>query len=419
MSTETCTRLGSPVRVNRDPGLNPSSLGPRDQRKDEGSGTGMGATREPGDRAWEAAALRRARGAEEVAELLRRAVVRTRKGWSREFPDAVEEGELTQSLRRLAEVLARPDSGQDQELRSEDPALVVLRRRLLERLRGDFIRELARSVPDPLRAQAGLDRLIRFEEVSEALEPDWENRMSVALSGPEARDLLAEVGHDLRSPLTSVLFLSDALRTGQSGEVNAHQSKQLALVYSASLTMLAMVNDFIELGSRGRHAGDRRPEGFLVEDVIEPVRRTVQPMAEERGLELRIEWEEGGGFRRGHPIPLSRVLLNLLTNAVKYSEEGEVCLRVGKAEGDQVRFSVEDTGPGLPEGDPEGIFRPFVPAVDQGGYRFSSSGLGLTIVRKLLKGMGSELDVESRPGKGSRFSFVLDLPEIQIGGEAG
>ena len=411
--------MGSPIRVSQDPGLSPPSFGTRDHLRDEGSSTGKGATPKSGSGAREAADLPRTGGSEEVAELLRRAVIRTREGWCREFPDAVEEGELSLSLRRLAEILARPDAGQDRELRSEDPALVVLRRRLLERLRGDFIRELARSVPDPLRAQAGLDRLIRFEEVADALEPDWENRMSVALSGPEARDLLAEVGHDLRSPLTSVLFLSDALKTGQSGEVNAHQAKQLALIYSASLTMLAMVNDFIELGTRGRHAGDRRPEGFLVEDVIEPVRRTVQPMADERGLQLRIEWEEGGGLREGHPIPLSRVLLNLLTNAVKYSEEGEVCLRVGKAEEDRVLFSVEDTGPGLPDGDPEGIFRPFVPAVDQGGYRFSSSGLGLTIVRKLLKGMGSELQVHSRPGKGSRFSFVLDLPEIHIEGEMG
>jgi signal transduction histidine kinase len=405
--------------VNRDPGLVPPSFGPLDPGRDEGSGAGAGGVREPGGGAREAAASRRSGGPGVVAELLRRAVIRTRAGWSREFPDAVEEGDLTHSLRRLAEVLARPDSGHDQELRSEDPALVVLRRRLLERLRGNFVRELARGPSDPLRAQAGLDRLIRFEEVAEALEPDWENRMSVALSGPEARDLLAEVAHDLRSPLTSVLFLSDALRTGQSGEVNAHQAKQLALIYSASLTMLAMVNDFIELDTRVRRVGDRHPEGFLVDDVVEPVFRMVQPMAEERGLELRVEWEDGVGFRRGHPIPLSRVLLNLLTNAVKYSEEGEVCLRIGKSEADRLHFSVEDTGPGLPDGDKEGIFRPFVPAVDQGGYRFSSSGLGLTIVRKLLRGMGSELEVYSRPGKGSRFSFVLDLPEIHIGGESG
>jgi signal transduction histidine kinase len=82
---------------------------------------------------------------------------------------------------------------------------------------------------------------------------------------------------------------------GQSGEVNEHQTKQLALIYSASLTMLAMVNDFIELGTRGRRTGDRRPVDFSVEDVVESVRRTVQPMAEERELVLRIEL---GGRRR-------------------------------------------------------------------------------------------------------------------------
>jgi signal transduction histidine kinase len=67
----------------------------------------------------------------------------------------------------------------------------------------------------------------------------------------------------------------------------------------------------------------------------------------------------------------------------------------------------------------EGLFRPFSSRGGSGGYRFSSSGLGLTIVRKLLKGMGSELEVDSRPGEGSRFSFVLDLPETHIRGEAG
>jgi signal transduction histidine kinase len=351
-----------------------------------------------------------------MAELLARAVVRTKERWFREFPDAVEEGELGGSLRRLAGALASPDSSHDGTLRSEDPALVVVRRRLLDRLRAEFVRELARLPPDPDRAQLGLDRLVRFEELAEALEPDWENRMSVALAGPEARDLLAEVGHDLRSPLTSVLFLADALRTGQSGEVNEHQTKQLALIYSASLTMLAMVNDFIDLGTGGRRAGDLDPVEFSVGDVVESVRRTVQPMADERELDLRIEMAEMVGFRRGHPIPLSRVLLNLLTNALKYSDEGVVCLRIRSAGEDRMEFSVEDTGPGLPGDGEEGPFRPFVPAVDRGGVRFSSSGLGLTIVRKLLKGMGSELGVESRPGEGSRFSFVLDLPEVHMRG---
>lgn len=401
--------------MSRDPGLVPPSFGPRNHRREKGKITDPDADREPGDPDREPTALHRASVREEMTELFRRTVLRTRERWCQEFPDAVEEGELTDSLRRLAEVLARPDARDDQALRSEDPSLVVLRRRLLERMRGEFVRELARAASDFSRAQAGLDRLIRFEEVMEALEPDWENRMSVALSGPEARDLLSEVGHDLRSPLTSVLFLADALKTGLSGEVNEHQSKQLALIYTASLTMLAMVNDFIELGTRGRHAGKRPPEDFLVETVVETVCRTVQPMAEERQLELKIEWDEGRGFRRGHPIPLSRVLLNLLTNAVKYSEEGgEIRLRIREVGMERVVFAVEDSGPGLPEGDTEGIFRPLIPAVDRGGYRFSSSGLGLTIVRKLLKGMGSELEVDSRPGEGSRFSFSLDLPEIHI-----
>ncbi len=354
-----------------------------------------------------------------LGDALQRAATRARERWCREFPDAVEEGELRSSLMRLAEALSRPGNARDGELRSEDPALVVVRRRLLERLRGEFVRELSRTPRTPATARAGLDLLVRFEEVAEALEPDWENRMSVALAGPEARDLLAEVGHDLRSPLTSVLFLSDALRTGQSGEVNEHQAKQLALIYSASLTMLAMVNDFIDLGARGQKYGDAKPVEFSVEDVVESVRRTVQPMADERELELRVEWAHAHGFRRGHPIALSRVLLNLLTNAVKFCDEGQVRLSIGPEGPGLLHFSVEDTGPGLPEGGEEAPYRPFVPTADRGGYRFSSSGLGLTIVRKLLRGMGSELTVESRPNEGTRFSFVVDLPETHIRGDEG
>jgi signal transduction histidine kinase len=109
-------------------------------------------------------------------------------------------------------------------------------------------------------------------------------------------------------------------------------------------------------------------------------------------------------------VALSRVLLNLTTNALKFTNEGFVEVTGREVGGDRVEFSVRDTGRGIPPQNMATLYEPFRRRQREGEYAFSGSGLGLSICRKLVEAMGSRLEVETAPDQGTRFSFVLDLP---------
>jgi signal transduction histidine kinase len=144
-------------------------------------------------------------------------------------------------------------------------------------------------------------------------------------------------------------------------------------------------------------------------DILESVRDIVQPIAEEKSLTVRLT-APVQDFRVGHPVALSRVLLNLTTNALKFTNEGHVEVTGREVGGDRVEFSVRDTGRGIPPQNMATLYEPFRRRQREGEYAFSGSGLGLSICRKLVEAMGSRLEVETAPDQGTRFSFVLDLP---------
>lgn len=354
-------------------------------------------------------------GERHVALLLLRSAERAIARWRSTFADAVSDQVLESSIEGLLAAASEPVGAEIPAVLRQDPALLVIRRTLLDFMRAEFLRESTGTGPmDPV-ASTVLGCVRRLEEVREAMEPAGEAQVSAGLMGPGAQELLAEIGHDLRSPLTSVLFLSDALATGQSGPVTEHQSRQLALIYSASLTMLTIVNNFVELSRRGTEPSDLDPTIFSVEDVLEAVRGMVQPMAAEKGLDLRFRSGGSLGLREGHPVALSRVLLNLTTNALKFTDAGWVEVETWDASDGRVGFAVTDTGPGIDAANEGALFRAFHPAADSSGMRFSGSGLGLIIVRKLLRSLGAQLECESTPGRGTRFAFTVTMTEVETG----
>ena len=144
-------------------------------------------------------------------------------------------------------------------------------------------------------------------------------------------------------------------------------------------------------------------------DIFESVRDIVQPIAEEKGLQVRLETPPED-FRVGHPVALSRVLLNLTTNALKFTSDGHVEVRGDIKSGTRVEFSVRDTGRGIPPHAMLTLFEPFRRRQKPGEYAFSGAGLGLSICRKLVEAMHSNLRVETIADQGTRFYFELDLP---------
>lgn len=337
-----------------------------------------------------------------------------RDAWARRYPNAVSDRVVDGSLRLLGDAVeADPGAPIDPVLR-EPASLLGVRRALLDLWRQAYAQRI--EVPrdpdgedDPRRH---LDRFLRFEEVRGELDPAWDEQVESALAGPKAHEMLAEIGHDLRSPLTSILFLSEVLKGADGIQDDSGQVRQLGLIYSGALTMLNIVNNFMELVRSGEEPSDPEPTVFSLADLMESTRRTVQPMADERGLALEVSNRPLGSERRtGHPVALSRILLNLVTNALKFTDEGDVMVRADEIVPGTVEFSVRDTGPGISEDHLDALFNVFEPAQDKSGVRFSGSGLGLVIVRRLLQSLGSKLECDSEPGVGSRFWFRIELPE--------
>jgi signal transduction histidine kinase len=345
-------------------------------------------------------------------DALRGAVERVQGEWQRVVEHAASPDETAGNLAALCTAIRMAAAGREADL--DAIPRTQLSRRLVGLVRSAFLAGIAPPAPAPDAAQL-LRLLGAIERIAQRLEPDWAQHLADRLSGPDGLELVVEVAHDLRSPLTSILFLAETLQRGRSGPVNEVQERQLGLVYSAAFGLSAMASDVIELARGGDRLVDLDPIPFSVLDILESVRDIVQPIAEEKSLEVRLT-APVQDFRVGHPVALSRVLLNLTTNALKFTSEGVVEVLGREAGASGVEFSVRDTGRGIPPQSMATLYEPFRRRQREGEYAFSGSGLGLSICRKLVEAMGSRLEVETAPDAGTRFHFVLDLPRA---GQAG
>jgi len=334
------------------------------------------------------------------------ALAEVESGWQQVAEDTPSQEEVRGQLALLRAAVGRAAQGGEAEV--ELPR-TVLSRRLVDLVRRSLVAQAGRIDPPPT-GPALISLLGAIEAVYQALEPDWAQHFANRLSGPDGMELVVEVAHDLRSPLTSILFLAETLQRGRSGPINAVQERQLGLIYSAAFGLSSLASDVIELARGGDRLVDLDPLPFSIADIFESVRDIVQPIAEEKGLQVRLEMPEAD-FRVGYPVALSRVLLNLTTNALKFTSEGYVELRADQMAGTRLGFSVRDTGRGIPPNALLTLFEPFRRRQKQGDYAFSGAGLGLSICRKLVEAMHATLRVEtSPPDTGTRFFFELDLP---------
>jgi signal transduction histidine kinase len=281
-------------------------------------------------------------------------------------------------------------------------------RRLLDALRSEFL-DLASCSPHPPAADL-IGTLQGIESVRTALDADAAQRLASRVSSQNALETIVAVAHDMRSPLTSVLFLVDALRNGHSGPVTPHQERQLLLVYGAVFALSSLASDLIDLARGGDRLLDPIQVPFSISECLHVVRDIVQPIAEEKKLEVILVTPEKGDRRIGQPAAITRVLLNLTTNALKFTSEGNVTVSVTPRSRTEVQFVVSDTGRGIPAEVVDSLFDAFRHQSGSGKTVFSSAGLGLSICQKLVSAMGGTLAVESVYGERTRFSFQLKLP---------
>ncbi|MFA5939222.1 MAG: ATP-binding protein [Sinimarinibacterium sp.] len=219
-------------------------------------------------------------------------------------------------------------------------------------------------------------------------------------------EMLSSLSHELRTPLTGILGYADLL--SRSG-LNTDQAQQLDTLEKSARSLLTMINDLLDWTriEAGRlHLND---ETLNVIDTVEDTCALLAPLAYEKDLELvRIVYHDVPGQVRGDAQRLRQILTNLLFNAIKFTERGEVVLRVMREREEAgrtwLRFSITDTGIGISAEQQQRLFQPFRQVGrPQGG----GSGLGLSITRKLTELMGGEVSVDSTPGKGSTFAVLI------------
>ncbi|GAB6039905.1 hybrid sensor histidine kinase/response regulator [Endothiovibrio diazotrophicus] len=231
-------------------------------------------------------------------------------------------------------------------------------------------------------------------------------------------EFLATMSHEIRTPMNAIIGMGDLLaETALSKE----QARFLEVSRHAGNTLLDLINDILDLSKieAGELQLDREP--FDPEEVVESMALVMAPAAREKGLVLST-WVHPAAARRlvGDPRRLRQVLLNLLGNAVKFTEHGEVTLRLEPAaEGGSgtLHFSVSDSGIGIPVEKQQEIFNAFTQADSSVTRRYGGTGLGLTISRHLAERMGGTLWVQSAPGRGSTFHFTarFDVDPATLG----
>ena len=251
------------------------------------------------------------------------------------------------------------------------------------------------------------NRLRRRHELQLALQRQ-QSAEQVALA---KSNFLATMSHEIRTPLTGVLGMAELLT---HAPLPPAQRGQVQAIQKSGELLLRLVNDIVDLAriEAGRFTFDPKP--FDPAAVLKECVELTRPLADQRGLALQLEpIEPVPAAVVGDAMRLRQVLLNLINNALKFTEHGEVRVGLRCTDAGALLFSVEDSGPGM---EPELVARLFqrFEQADAHAGRPGGSGLGLAISRELVELMGGRIEVTSTPGVGSRFTVQLPLPDAQL-----
>lgn len=270
------------------------------------------------------------------------------------------------------------------------------------RTRGHLI--LLRDITEQKRAELALVRATRELEHT-AARADTLAREAMAASTAKS-NFLAQVSHDLRTPLHAIIGMTEVLR---SGPLDASQQAEVATIGDAGDALLRLINDLLDLSRIEAGRIDLAREPFQLDDVLDQIAGLLGPAALRKGLSF-VHWIEPGlpGGLRGDAERLRQALFNLVGNAVKFTERGGVTLRASRDEG-LLRIEIADTGRGIAPEHIPGLFTPFNRGDAEAARRTEGTGLGLAITRRLAEAMEGTVDVRSRPGEGTVFTLRLPI----------
>ncbi len=251
-------------------------------------------------------------------------------------------------------------------------------------------------------------------------EAEIKNARDAAEAANQAKSrFLASLSHEIRTPMNAILGFGDLLLTQ---ETDPRKRNQLKTLRDSGQALLNLLNDLLDLSRIEAGHFELRPEPARLPELLEEIHRLFLPEAERKGLGLTVETASApAGSVLLDPVRLRQILVNLVGNALKYTESGEIRLEAQTRKRSPNRLDlilvVSDTGTGIPSALLSEVFDPFTQAHDRGRSKVGGAGLGLAICRQLAERMGGGLMVASEPGKGSVFRLALSdvplLPEMK------
>jgi signal transduction histidine kinase len=267
--------------------------------------------------------------------------------------------------------------------------------------------EFARSTVELLETFAN-QSVLAIQNANLFTEVEEKGR-ELELASQHKSQFLASMSHELRTPLNAIIGLTEMMTEHAPRFGTEKASEPLNRVLKAGRHLLSLINEILDLSKIEAGKLELNIEQIAILPVVEEVAATSRPLAEQNGNRLVVDCKGDIDTIRADPLRLRQVLLNLLSNACKFTKEGEVALRVQKvADGRHwVEFAVSDTGIGMTAEQQAKLFEEFSQADSLTARRYGGTGLGLAITRKLARMMGGDVTLTSDPGKGSVFTVRL------------
>ena len=250
----------------------------------------------------------------------------------------------------------------------------------------------------------------RALDESQAARDDALHRLELALDEAEAANrakstFLATMSHEIRTPLNGVLGMADAM---SAGPLEPEQRERLEVVRQCGKALLAQLNDVLDLSKIEAGRLELEEIDFDLALTVDGAAGAFAALAKAKGVDFVIDIDPARGVYRGDPTRLRQVLSNLISNALKFTETGEIKL-MARPESGGLAFEVRDSGIGMTTETIAGLFKEFSQGEASTTRRFGGTGLGLAICRELVEMMGGRIEVASKPGRGSTFAFTLPL----------
>jgi signal transduction histidine kinase len=260
--------------------------------------------------------------------------------------------------------------------------------------------DLASTFAD--QAVIAIENVRLFDEIQD-------KSRQLQLASEHKSQFLASMSHELRTPLNAIIGLTEMMVSNAARFGTEKALEPLRRVNAAGTHLLSLINEILDLSKIEAGKLELNPEPVNLPRLIDEVIGTAGQLAEKNKNRLVVEAQENLGALTADPMRLKQILLNLLSNACKFTKEGEVALRVRKvADGrDWVELAVADTGIGMTAEQQAKLFQDFTQADSLTARRYGGTGLGLAISRKLARMMGGDVTVTSEPGKGSVFTVRL------------